>query len=795
MHKTRILLPTLVLLSLSWSRSALAQSTPPQENAAPVTPQPSVRLNVTLGGQSNVTTDDRWTKFVQFRDVPKNFTLSSFDFLIEKKGSPWTLQGWGYDAAQWDQRYGLVLEKFGRFRSEFRYDGYPAFISRLVVSPYKEETPGFYTLPDTFQSALQAASDAGVPPLVNDLLNNTPFADLRTRRERYSLTAEFRASDRWSVFAGFLRDERNGLKPIGLGSYERSGTPTGGFFRVLGDELPEPVRYFTTEVNVGVAFSNKRTLLRIEYRGSWFENRVTALRWQNPFSLTDQQGSLPAGAANRWRFGRGQLDLYPDNRAHNLTVSGRVKLPMESFFSALVSWSWWRQGDDFLPWTLNTAVVTDVPAGVVPTDPATLPRRSLGGQVNLFNSDVVLGTRKWEKFLLTGRYRVYRYNNETEPLPLPGYVAFGDAFWRTNISGVPFDQVNEPNSFTRQRSSLEIVWNPVDQFQWKTEPNWEGWNREHRQAGRTNEFGVNNQFLIKPTRWFNARTTYRYSSRRPELYDVGPFEFSTLTSGVGVGTSGLRMFDQAHRNRHDAGVVLNFLNTPKWVVTASYNFLGDYYDRNFFGLNTYLHGTTGVEVNYAPSDLWGLVTYYNHDRVRYHYRSIAKGGVVSGVNQTWVLDNEWDRDSRDKVDSFGVGFNASAAEQKWQFSASYDFSLADQRINTLNPRTILANAANDAQAFPACEASSVAGCWPDLKSRFHEFRVETSYRFRPNMEAGVRYLFEPYRLSDFSWDVMRPYMFGFEDTNTNDTRRSLFLDSRYGSTNAHLVGVYLRYSF
>lgn len=805
MRRTHNLLSLVPLLFLTFAMvpRALAQSdSSKSQPATPVTSSaPVVHLNLTIGGQTRFTSGGRWTKFEQFRDIPKNVTISHFDFAVEKEGSPWVLKGWAQDATQLDQRYRLVLEKYGRMRSEFRYDGFPTFTSRLTTVPYREQTPGFYTLPDTFRSALQAATDANVPALVNDLLNNSPLADLRVRRQRYTLRTDFYLNNHWGVFAGFMREQRHGFKPIGLGSYERVGTPTGGFFRVLGDELPEPIDYLTTEVNAGISFHNRRAHFQVEYRGSWFENGVTVLRWQNPFSLTDQQATpaVPGGgSANRWRFATGQLDLYPENRAHNLTFSGRVDLPFESFLSALASWSWWRQDDDFLPWTLNTAVVTAVPTGVVPTDASTLPRRSLDGQVNLFNSDVVLGTRTWDKLFLTGRYRIYRYNNETEPVPLPGYVAFGDAFWRTNISNVPFAQINEPNSYTRQRTSLEVVWKPWDSFQWKVEPNWEGWNREHRQVGRTNEYGVYNQFLYKPVKWFNTRMSYRYSSRRPEQYVVGPLEFSGLTSGTGAGTSGLRMFDQAHRNRHDAGVVLNFLSGSTWTISATYNYLGDSYDQNFFGLGNALQGTAGVEVNYTPSDLWGFVVYYNHDRFRYDYRSIAKGGTVTiggvPVNQTWVLDNEWDRDTGDKVDSFGLGFNSATMEQKWQFSASYDFSLARQRIDTQNPRTVLPNAVNDAFAFRACEATQVAGCWPDLKNRFHEFRLETSYRFRPNLEGGIRYLFEPYRLSDFAWDIMRPYMFGLEAPE-NDTRRSLYLNSRYSDTNAHLLGLYLRYNF
>ncbi len=776
------LLIQLAVGTLAATPTALAQSGLPQGKPTAAQIPASVRLNIVLGGQTRTATGQRWTKFEQFRDIPKKFTLTHLDFVFEKEGKPWRFAGLAQDATQLDQRYRLVLERYGRAHTEFRYDGYPNFISRLTVTPLTQLSPGVYALSATIRSSLQAAANSAVPVLVTDLVSHAPFGDLRLRRQRWQLRQEFILNKRWNAFFYFRHERRTGLKPIGLGTFERTQTASGGIFNVLGDELPEPVDYRTTEIRAGLTFHNARAMLRVEYGVSWFRNRIRALRWDNPFSLTDQEASVPDGAANRWRFATGQLNLYPNNTARTITLSGRVNLPATSFLSGLLSWGFWRQNDRFFPWTLNTAIVTGVPAGINPTNVASLPRQSLEGQINLLNSDVVFGTRKWKRLLLTSRYRVYRYNNETPQLPLPGYAAFGEAFWRSSIGPIPLTEFHQPNSFVRQQSSIEAVWKPVDQVQWKIEPFWEGWNRVHRQAARSNEWGANTQIIYQAVKWFNTRANYRYGSRRPELYVVGQREFSGLTAGVPLGgfLSGLRMFDQSHRNHHDAGIALNFGGKGPWSLSATYNYLGDRYDRNFFGLGTYLQGTVGVDLNYAPSDLYGFVAYYNHDRIRQHSRSIAKGlGAF-----TWTLNNEWDRDTRDKVDSLGVGFNASAHEQRLQFKVSYDFSLARQTITTQNPNVVRSDAVNDATAFP----------WPDIKSRFHELRLETSYRFRPNLEAGVRYLFEPYRLDDFVWDTMRPYMFGFEAPE-NDARRFLFLDSRYGNTNAHLVGIYVKYDF
>ena len=63
------------------------------------------------------------------------------------------------------------------------------------------------------------------------------------------------------------------------------------------------------------------------------------------------------------------------------------------------------------------------------------------------------------------------------------------------------------------------------------------------------------------------------------------------------------------------------------------------------------------------------------------------------------------------------------------------------------------------------------------------------------MEVGVRYLFEPRSLTDFTTDLFpSPYLAGLEAPE-NDLSRWLFLDARESSYHGHAAAIYLRYMF
>ena len=740
-----------------------------------------LRLLLDVGGQLRSVSGERPSKFEEFKRVREGFLFRRFSVTSSPSNSPkfFTLIGRG--PSEIDQQYLLDAGEYGRYRTTVKWDQLPKLFSRGSRTPYLAQSDGFLAVSDQLQATLQPLLDAKsltLPVIAANISRNSRLIDIRQTRETLSINQTFDVTSHWSVRARFLDYKRYGSKPLSIGSYERVATPNaeigitstiGDGFRVITSELPEPIRNRTDQITLGTSYVRQHWGVNFDYTFSQFRNSIESLVFENPFRLTDKQATS-GGNFNRQEFARGIFAEEPSNYAHNFLISAFVDLPGHSRLASALGWSFWKQNEPFLPFTLNSAITaSNLPAGVTPTSFSALPRRTLEGEVDTFTQDHVYASRPAENFSFDIHYRSYDYDNTTPDILFPGYAAFSESFWRTSIVGTFGTEriENRPVSFHRQNFIAEGTWNVAKWLDWKFEFQWEGWDREHRQVAHSNENTFGTQFTYKPNNKFNSKLTYRYSDRTPREYDPGVLEFNRL-----------RLFDQAQRIRHDTNLQWQYSLNPKLGLSGTFSYLRDNYDKNFFGLVRYLQGQGSVDLLYIPTETTTFYVNYSRERYSSLLQSITKTGTP------FDLRNRWNREDRNATDNFGIGVTTYLGKERWFVDANYAFSLSNDRITTANLTTIAPTAILNATAFP----------FPDIKSNYHELNIDTNYQMSTNVALGFRYIFEPYRLNDFQWNSLNAYP--FEDLPSEQqfpTTRPLLLDSRYSSHNAHVFSIYLRF--
>jgi hypothetical protein len=129
-------------------------------------------------------------------------------------------------------------------------------------------------------------------------------------RRAGTLSFGYNVTPHWSAHASFFRESQRGNRPIGIiMNSSPSASATAGY----GEELPEPIAYYNNLVRVGVDYGQRSLALEADYIGSYFQNNIPSMTWDNPFRLTNETISTPL---------TGAIALYPDNHANYLSFAG-----------------------------------------------------------------------------------------------------------------------------------------------------------------------------------------------------------------------------------------------------------------------------------------------------------------------------------------------------------------------------------------------------------------------------------------------------------------------------------------
>ena len=694
--------------------------------------------------------------------------------------------------------------------------------------------------------------NAPLPTLVRQELRTAPLTESRLRRDQVFFRQSYLPSENIELYGEFGWLRNRGTRPMSAGTFVRRAVPgngigdIGGFWEGIGQEFLEPIDQRTYSFKLGAQFHGTRWNAGVEYNLSLFRNRIESLTFENPFRVTDDQGCAPTcGASNRFREVRWQNDLAPNNDSHTITLWANVDLTSRTQVRGLLSLAYWTQNDPFLPWTLNTAINPrdwDALSPITnPTDVNQLPARSLNGNMRNINQEYALVNRR-DNFRFLAQYRSQSVDNQSPMIVFPGYAAFGDSTWRaprTDFYNLPVENLDW--DFRRQNIDAGFEWGFRRHWTWRLDYDWEIWNRKFRDVNRNNQHSIRNrlefEFNLSGNNNAAPETTktggatpdvqprsgpilrlkldHTYADRRPIAYNTQPLtfvsnlagspangptsawivtSFTVMNDGFPIEFNQLRRFDETGRIRNDGTFTLEFLKDEKTNFSASYHYLGDEYDKNFYGL-LYNHFSF-IDAQFTRVFDNGTYFYgsYSREMNRFSYRDLAHllpnpaappGAIVQGVLAQYPLANTWERTSRNNLDSFQFGINAAPQEgklQKWEFDLEYALSFARDRISTANPFPVRPDSILHAGANP----------YPDTVVRRQNVNFVVTRRINEKLAVGARYWYEPYTQDDFSYNVLAPYVHG---NLTSDTPKYLFQDARYASYHANVASVFVRYSF
>ena len=710
------------------------------------------------------------SKFNEYRDVRDGFFLRRADVRFDNLlGSKNYFSFQTSKSVYRDQSYLGSFGQYGKFTLQFRYDEIPHIYSNTTRTLFTQTSPGIYVFPALIRQTLQATASTDLPNTVNtqvvpQLGSFTPEIMRRgaTGSFKYNLTPN------WNVDAQYFRESQRGDRPIGtIMNTSPSASATSGF----GAELPEPIRYYNNLVRVGFDYGRNSWALGAAYIGSFFQNDIHQMSWDNPFQATGETSSTPL---------TGRMALYPNNSANYMNFAGATDLTKYFRFMASVTPGWLRQNAAFLPYSTNTAINTCGDGTQACTSLAALPESSLHGDVQTLAMNYTIVSRIWKNVELEANYRHYDYNNNTPVLtftPVQGDV------------GSPSDQENTPFGFNRKNLELSGVWYFAKKSSVKAGYEAEWMDRKDRDAAHSLEHSFFTSLDLVPVRDLLVRVSYQQSDRTPDNYQShavvdGAGNPVTCTDPSTFFTADQRChrrFDEAARLRYKGDALVQYDLTDRVTMSGFFGTVQDNYNRrggtnspvplNFIPGTTnpyYLYGVLnnlsynwGFDADYAFSEKVTFFAEYSHER--YHQRMVTRyrqpvsppTTILTCTNGCDTANNDWESTSREPVDIYSIGADWTLGK-KIALTTYYSLSAGRANVDSrpLGDPTITAAGPNQF----TLTGTNAATPYPETVNRTHEVAVVLRYKLTANFTPRIEYRYQQWDNRDYQTTVMTPYM-------------------------------------
>ena len=709
MMRTRATTLTLALLVASAGMAAAQQQ-----------PSPAVPLGTFDVGFRASSVDGDAARFQRYQDIRDRGV--GVNFSIARDVSAWAVKLRGRNVGYRDQRFEGVAAT-GRLTMSFAWVQTPLHYANTASTAYVQTSAGVFTLDPAARLAVQNGAAMGIPQTSAQAQSASiyrglasPF-DLTSRRDRATFKLAYAATRDLGINVELDSSARTGSQPWG-----------GGFGFSALPELPVPLDSRTTNLLAGADWVNRRGMLRIGYEGSYFNNHIESLAWDNPVRATDYNqspgtvtGYDPTGYITGNGAAQGRMALAPSNHSNGMNALGLIKLPSRSSLSAGFGVVGMKQDAALIPWTSN-AVIADPRVYALYPGLASLDRTTAEADVRLLSGNVSFNTHPSRYFGLTAKYRYFDRHDRTPAFDATDYV-------RLDAAPMSGGGVTAPMNLTRNTVNVDATITPLRYTAFSV-----GLGRDvldHARAySRLGDTTLRASVHVSGNKYVGARALYEHTNR-----SASGFNAAALTDAGAQPSS--RWYDDADRARNRTTLLLDV--TPvSFVGFNASAFIGrDRYDDSAqqFGLlnNDNTGYTVGLSV--APTRGISFGATYGYERYTSAQRSRA-ATASSGV--TWIdPERDWNLDSGETVHTVAVNLDLIRTLPKTEIRLWYDWNDSDQGFAYSGPRIDALAAIGQFAPLPA-----VTNAW-------QQATVDVRYFITPAVGLGAGYWFDKYDVNDY----------------------------------------------
>ncbi len=219
-------------------------------------------------------------------------------------------------------------------------------------------------------------------------------------------------------------NEQVGFNVAFTSTHKSGNQPYGMSFAFNNaNELPMPIDNRTNDISAGVEYVRPKGMVRVAWDGSFFDNKIKEVVWDNPLRLTDTNPYDPSGYSNGNGPATGRMSMPPSNSMNTVSGTGLYKVGRNTNVNGMVSFTAMNQNDQLIPWTTNGAINNPTVLAQFPGLQA-LPRQTAEASVHGVNAMFNLTSRPNRRFGLRMAYRFNDHKNLTPEFDATEYVRF-----------------------------------------------------------------------------------------------------------------------------------------------------------------------------------------------------------------------------------------------------------------------------------------------------------------------------------------------------------------------------------
>ena len=546
---------------------------------------------------------------------------------------------WGDDAQFFDiEGYRLGLDSQALFASggqqglyavRASYQGIPRRIYDTTATPYRASGNEQLNL---LSGWVNAATTQGMTALDSSL----QAVEIKRDWGIYQLGVAYTPTSRWAFDGNYRHQKRDG-KSISSAAFYFDATT-----------FAAPVENTTDEVELVAVYEAETWQLSASYWGAFFDNGVSSLSWDNPYT------ALTPGADS------GQLARAPDNDSHQIRLAGSMVLPARTTLVGHLSLGRMQQDDSFLPYTINSQITSGL-----------LPSGSADAKVETTNFGLRVTSTPVRKFTLEGELRYNERDNQTEEQVF-NYVV-------TDLVNATDSATNIAYDYERTEFKLRGEYRLMARTKLHAGYDYEEFNRSSQERGTTNTDLI----------WVQLRT------RAIPLLDVDlklyaedrdGSSYTPIASVTAPQNPLMRKYNMADRERNGLRAAISAYASDRLNIGLNAEFNDDEYRDSTIGLLDSEFSRYGLDVSYV---------------------SAAGMSVYGGLSQEDVKTNQANSQTSSAPDWLGttddsfltgnLGLTFPDVADGWDISAQFIFTESEGDTDN--------NTNGLASAFPAFEST------------------------------------------------------------------------------------------